>query len=377
MKKAMKGMIIFFSVVIVGLIGVLVYTLVTGGADSFEEGMTQKRLINTQTVSMEGVNEIDIEGYNCSVVFKKSDNNEMTINEYGSKQYKTSFVTADSSGDVMKIEAEKRTGRSWFVFGNNYRYMEIFLPEGYQGGFDINTSSGDINVKMSLVCSEFTINTSSGYVYLEGVNAKDISINTQSGDITSSDILSCTKFDASTSSGYLYLGKLTAESGQIHTSSGDVNVDVLSGVDEINTSSGYVKIKELQNDADIQTQSGDITVKSMKGRLRASASSGYVYADDIEGSAQIRTSSGDANLSFIKLDGDLDIETSSGYVKCVMPKDAQFEFSADTNSGEISAYFEDQITYNKKGNTASGTVGQSGAGTVTVSTSSGDIRFTD
>jgi lia operon protein LiaG len=301
MKSLIKGMILFFVLIIVLLTGFLIYGLTAG--DNMRWGFADRhanaKLISTQELSLDGISEIIITAKDSDVIFKETNANQITIKEYGSKRYKESFIKADSREDILTLTAD-RQGSSWFKFDNRFRYIEVHLPTTYKDAMSVQTNSGDITADYALTFSEFSAEGSSGSVELYSVHADRITLGASSGEI------------------------------------------------QVNSASGSL---------DAETSSGDISI------------------EDISGNGTFHTSSGDVSLVVTDLTGDLSFDTSSGTVKCSLPEDTGFAFAADTTSGDINTFFDDDLSYNKRGNNARGTVGGDSKYKIEVSTSSGDIRF--
>ena len=59
-----------------------------------------------------------------------------------------------------------------------------------------------------------------------------------------------------------------------------------------------------------------------------------------------------------------------------IPDNASFALDFDSTSGECNTFFDDMLTFNKKGNHAEGIYGNSSDSEITVSTVSGDLRIT-
>ncbi|MGL6200314.1 MAG: DUF4097 family beta strand repeat-containing protein [Lachnospiraceae bacterium] len=374
MKNIMKGMIIFFSVLLVGLIGILTFALVTGSdrlplIGSISEGFYEPKLINTETVSLEDISAIDIDNSSYDIIFKRGESEEIVIKEYGKSKDKT-FVTAEKSGKTLNIKSNKNIGRTWFVIVSTYRYYEVYLPESYNGSMDVETSSGDIYAETNLTFSDFKVDSTSGYVELLKLSAANIDIQTSSGDVEADYLDGDSKI--SCTSGYVEVGDI-AGNAKIETSSGDIDAGQVKGTVEISSQSGYVDVAESGGDTKIETNSGDVNIKNITGKLSITTSSGYVEADDIAGGGTIDTNSGDVNIEFTALTDDLDIQTSSGYVSCEIPQNTEFQFEANTSSGYIDTDFDKQLSFNKKGNQASGLIGDDADYKVTIKTSSGDI----
>ena len=378
MRNVMKGMIVFFSVVMAALIAILVFALVRSDEafvflGNIDNRVTGKELVNTENISMNGIKEINIDANSCDVIFMQSDRDEMIIKEYVSEgNKKKPFLTTTVSGDtVVNLKASKNKS-SFSIFGSNRRFFEVYLPESYQGAVVLETSSGDISSEIDLSLSEFQVNTSSGYLSLEKVAAAGISINTSSGDLYAEGLYGKVKFE--TQSGYVKVEEVEGNA-QYSSSSGDLAIDRHIGDLTFNTSSGYSYMKEIEGDAEFNSSSGDISVDMLTGDLKVNTSSGYVVVERLRGAADVNASSGDIQLEFPVVTGDIKLTANSGYISCKLPSDASFDFEADTNSGEIYTNFDNELNFNSKGSEANGTIGSSPQFSVRVQTSSGDIKF--
>lgn len=340
-KTAIKGMIIFFSLLLAGLVSLLSYGLVKGTGELSAPGngnwFSGAVLVNTQTFTLEDITDISVNNYSSDIFFLPSDDETLVIKEYvSSRTRQNPFVTINRDGSRLRLESDKYNTDSWLVFGNNYRCIEIYLPASYQNAVDIQTGSGDIFADMDLV---FT----------------DCLITGSSSDIN--------------------LSKLTAETISITTASGDLIARQLGGEKKIATQSGTVTISGGSGNIEISTSSGDIRLEALTGDLSVSTSSGDLWVSDLTGSARARSSSGDMKIHFQSITGNLDVESSSGTVYCELPKDAGFRFRADTGSGDIRTYFDDSLSFDRKGTQVEGEIGGPSDLQVTVKTSSGDIKF--
>lgn len=156
-------------------------------------------------------------------------------------------------------------------------------------------------------------------------------------------------------------------------SSGNVNIiDCSAKTFDVDTSSGDTKIVQLgeSDSISVDCSSGSVDIKAEKvGKLRLDSSSGKVESD-IKDCADVRadTSSGDVTLEFGCVPDKTSIDTSSGDVRVLLPKDADFTAEVDTSSGE----FYTDFSCSSKGDTY--TCG-SGRGKFTFDTSSGSVEI--
>ena len=341
MKQVIKGMIIFFSLLLLGLVGLLAYGLTRGTDGLFLAGSSNRfsgiSLVSTQTFELTDVSMIAIKNYSSDIFFLPSDDETLVVKEYVSnKRTQSPFVTVKHSGYRLNIEADRYNSSSWIVFGSNYRCIEIYLPASYRNELKAETGSGDIFSDLDLTFTKCSLTGSSSDISLAG---------------------------------------LTAETVSVTTSSGDILIERLNGEKKIETQSGTVSIGGGSGDAEISSSSGDIKLEGIEGHVRINTASGDMWVNDLTGSADAASSSGDIRLMFASLTGNLDIESSSGTVYCELPKDISFKFHADTSSGDIRTYFDDTLSFNRRGTQAEGEVGDLPDLKATVKTSSGDIKF--
>ncbi|MGL5434073.1 MAG: hypothetical protein ACRDBO_01570 [Lachnospiraceae bacterium] len=132
MKNILKGLIVFFTIMLLLLAGLLVYALTSGidGVPLFGGigiGFHERHLVNTQSVDMNDISSIHIKSSNTDVIFLTGDNEEMIIKEYNSQSKKNPFVTVSRDKKELNIKADD-TKTTWRVFGYSYKYMEIHLP---------------------------------------------------------------------------------------------------------------------------------------------------------------------------------------------------------------------------------------------------------
>lgn len=353
MNRSVKIMIGIFSAIIIVLLSLLLYVLVFGGNVSFIEKRFEAKLINTQNVSLEGVSTISVDGYSGDVVLISGENDEIVIKEYGALMKKDTFVEVSKKGTEVLLKEDKNAFPKFIVLGSNYHKMEVYLPASYTGEMHVKTSSGDVESKMDLTLSACTMETSSGDIVIKKIEG-DARLTISSGDI---DIQNGN-------------GDIVAKAN-----SGDIEILHVNGNKKIETSSGSITVEEGKGDVSASSNSGDMDVNAIEGSLDLKTSSGYVNSEKLHGHATISSSSGDISVSFDTIDGDINCETSSGTIDCIVPKNISFHFDAKTSSGDIEAYFDDHISYNKKGNQANGDIGDTKEWTMKITTSSGDIQI--
>lgn len=336
--------------------------------------------VNTQELDMAGVESLEINYKGCSmdVQFFEGDSDKLVVKEYMFEEVSQGqLAKIERSPDGKKLVVASGRRRGVMMIGGimvGSERVEVYLPVEYRGALSVSAASGDIRSKMDLeLGGSFKAETSSGDIQLQSVSASETT--------------------ASATSGNIMLDKV-AGTGSITASSGDITVRSVTGEFSVGTTSGDVKLEEISNGVEVRTSSGDITLNGVEGAAALSATSGQIMVSEWNGSGSVRTSSGDMVLRVGTVDGDLTllstsgdirlqanevggnlgVESSSGSVTLELPEEPGFSFQASTSSGDIITWFDEMLSFNKKGNQAEGEVGTV-LYSLAVNTTSGDIRI--
>lgn len=333
MKKIVISFIAAFGLIAAGLIIMMVYGILHGGIDL--SGSYHMDLVKTENVSLDGVDTITISYNSEDIDFYTSDTNQLVFKEYMNyKPQDAELSRIETNGNELSI----KDGHEWSVFhwsfNRNHR-VEIYLPSGYTGKISVETSSGNIDSGIVLKLSDLTVKCSSGNIKMNEVYADSISARCSSGNVT---------------------------------------FDVAEGNRDISATSGNIKVSGGTGDGTFHTSSGNITLANVSGYIDASSSSGELKIQNNAGGGSFHTSSGNIALDYSSLTGDLKADASSGNIKLTIPENSVLNFTADTSSGDIHTFFDEQLSYNKRGNSAHGTVGENPSINVNLHATSGNIK---
>ena len=176
---------------------------------------------------------------------------------------------------------------------------------------------------------DFSVNTTSGNVYLNGVGAKDIEIDTVSAAVELTDI-SANSLEVDTTSGRLILNNIRADEVELNSTSGSITLEdtVTSSRLTAGTVSGAINADGTFNNARISTVSGKVMFSSLT----------------VPSSLRINTTSGDITIS-VPNEGAIPVKHSltSGRFSSDIPvilengNDAQFNLSSVSGSIRILA----------------------------------------
>ena len=405
MKGLKIGLIAALVMIMFGLCGILVLGI-RHTKDGFptRTTYTDMQLVLDEEVSLDGIDRINIQ-YDMNsndVYFYEGEGDTLRVKEYaGYEADEGEISTVEINGNTLEIKGKRRNTHTIRIFGfgysSGYGYTEIWLPDSYRNALEVKTSSGTIRADFDIVLDgELSFTSSSGDMTLKEVSAAVVEITATSGRINGTGLCAADgdgEIVVQTSSGDVrieqFMGNTTIEttSGRMEvetiagsfsgsSSSGDITVGMANGNAVVSTNSGIVKIRGGSGTRNISTSSGDVLIEKAEDVFEVSTTSGRAVVEAEKGAGSIETSSGDVRLTLPELTGELKIRTNSGRVDIGFSKDEALMFEVNTTSGDIATFFDDSLSFSKKGNHAKGTIGnEEQAKEVTIETSSGDVRI--
>ncbi|MDR1575892.1 MAG: DUF4097 domain-containing protein [Treponema sp.] len=270
-------------------------------------------LVNTQSVNMEGVNNLSINCASDSVIIRESETNTLTVHEYMSKDRQRYYAKISRSSDSLHIGTGKRPLWPWSWKARR----EIAIPRSFRGNLRISNSSGSLSAGTDFSDYQtIDIHVSSGSVILSRVSARTVSLRVSSGDLEISGVRGETSF--------------------VSVSSGRLSVATIAGGEHgLKLSSGRIRIGALEGTAAVKVSSGNFALERARGRLDADVSSGSLTVGAFSGEGSVKVSSGNVSLDIRELSGDLRFDVSSGGIDVMMPPGLSFNLDALTNSGSV------------------------------------------
>ncbi|HHU74384.1 MAG TPA: DUF4097 domain-containing protein [Clostridiales bacterium] len=377
MKKMNTYAILFLSILMLFLIVFMIYAINRGGIH-FSSRNINAKLVNTQHVNLDDINQVIIKYKSDDIIFYTHNKNELVIEEY--MNYRPSedqLATINKSNDTLKIQGGDR--RSVFPFFNTIRYVEIYLPTDYTKSLSVTTSSGNIDSEYSLTLTNFTIECRSGNIKLNEIYADALEISTTSGNVNLSRGEINKEFFLTATSGDIRVNELRAEKINASTTSGNITFHNAEGQRDCSSSSGNIKIYGGKGDTDARSSSGNIKIENCTGKMNVLASSGNIDIIALSGYGNFQTTSGNIDLDFLgdsnSLQNDLHMVAASGNINLLLPSNLDFDFEAKSSNGYIHTYFDDMLSFNKRGNEAKGRIGNHPKLSIRLETSSGNIRI--
>ncbi|MCM1027733.1 MAG: DUF4097 domain-containing protein [Roseburia sp.] len=311
------------------------------------------------------------------------------------------------SGDILSELPFTLSGR----FSVSTTSGSVTFPDVEASAFSASTTSGDLSFSKA-AAKEISASTTSGKISLSVAQADDISVSTTSGDITLSEAQGG-KVSVSTTSGEVQLDAVSGKSFRLSAISGDAVLGQLSCDAELSATSGSVRIEKAEGGLDVETVSGSILIENAENGLDAETTSGSILVENVKNKADAETTSGDIRLKTIQgafnlsttsgnitvesgsgfgkadtisgeirlfldqgLLGDLSLSGTSGDMTLSLPETAAFRLDFESASGSCNTFFDDQLSFNKRGTHVSGQYGDNPENELSVSTTSGSLRIT-
>ena len=236
---------------------------------------------------------------------------------YGETEYSHCTVSV-KDGTLSVTREELSNVRRGLILYSKSIPLRIYLPAGSYENLEILISSGDVEVDRGFSWDSAKIESGSGDIELQSLDAGTLRLGSTNGDIKTEE--------------------LQAESLQVDTGSGDMELRRCSlGSLSLGSTSGEQTLKDCSVDgaAALSTGSGDITLEDCTvGSLSVSGTSSEVRLTktDCGESIKVSTGSGDIRLRDIRAES-YDLSSTSGDVKGILR--GSVDFMIETTSGSI------------------------------------------
>lgn len=358
MKTFKIVMIVIFSGLALCLCVMLGRFLAMGGSP---ETYPNYILVQEKTFASEEITALSALFQNSSdVFFSESADNTVTVKEYANFTPDEKQLSAiEQRGTTLFIEGPKRSFLSFslFVSSSPDSYTEICLPENLLSSLRVQTVSGDIRSTVSFTdCDDLSVSTTSGDIFFPALEGESLTLSSTSGNIG--------------------LERVSGEKLNISTTSGDIQLERLEGNASLSGTSSNVAIGNASGSIDISTVSGDIRLDSLNAAFRFNTTSGEITVSDGTGWGRATTVSGDIRISLAELTDGLTLSTTSGDVSLALPEAFSYTLDFDSASGECNTFFDDVLSFSKKGNQVNGQYGNNAGNKLNISTVSGDLNIT-
>jgi len=167
----------------------------------------------------------------------------------------------------------------------------------------------------------------------------------------------------------------TGDNVSVQAGSGNINWGCTKAASiSLKAGSGNIRVQDLIGEqVSVSTNSGNISVKNISGSIYAKAGSGNITLEKISGQCEAETGSGNLKVEAKQVTGDISLVSGSGNQRLELPEGLSFELTVKTGSGNINTDYDSALSYNKKGNEATGQVGNAPASKISLKAGSGNV----
>jgi opacity protein-like surface antigen len=203
---------------------------------------------------------------------------EFHVEYQGYELGKTLHVDSHQDGDKVELTA-RVTGHWGFSFGHNSRHLHIEVRMPREGGLQVETGDGSVQVE-----------SISGTV-------------------------------------------------NVHTGDGSVKANSLNGNIDLHTNDGGITVDGLKGDIRLRTGDGSIEARNLDGKVEADTGDGHIRIAGRFDALNVKTGDGSVDTRVqpgSKMASSWTIRTGDGSVDLVLPPDFQTNIDASTGDGHIS-----------------------------------------
>jgi hypothetical protein len=283
--------------------------------------------------------------------YKLSGNDYSFIQKYKVSSPVNLYIST-SGGNIAAMGYEGDTTEVTFVVKKRNITLDLNL-EGLKkiADVEISLAGSNLNIKINRcfernisvsfiiktpVKSSLNLNTSGGNIVVSELTGKQIA-NTSGGNIFIDKILG--DADLGTSGGNISLNNSTGNI-RASTSGGNISIDKIDGTLDVSTSGGNINASSIKKGLLAHTSGGNIDVKNAQGPVDVNTSGGSISLVDLSGSVKAITSGGEINADITRLTEKLELETSGGSIKAIIPNGLglDLDLSADQIKTPLSNF---------------------------------------
>lgn len=291
MKKGLTiTLIIILSAVVIGLSGLLYFTITNPNINIFEFSATFGYSTNIiEEKEIDDIKDLNISTNIADVKIEEKDIDYIKVILYSNNAKSHSIIDNSNEIEISLIEKNKLVE----IF-NKTGNIKVYVPKDYSKVVKVNSNVGDIKIQ-NLNNASLVATSSVGDIKVQSI--KDANINNKTGDVKITNV-----------------STLVVKSG-----TGDIKVE---NVDRISSTltTGDIKIGNVSNSLNLSSKTGDIRVENayIKKDSKISSGIGDVKIKSIRGCyISGNTNIGDTKINNIdrKSDTVLNISSKVGDIK--------------------------------------------------------------
>ncbi|WP_169089516.1 DUF4097 family beta strand repeat-containing protein [Paenibacillus sp. PL91] len=141
--------------------------------------------------------------------------------------------------------------------------------------------------------------------------------------------------DIRSSSGIVKISNING-SVSVKGNNGDIHISGITGDSSIETKNGTIAAETIQGKLFANTLNGSLEINQIEGDIEAETKNGKIKMNGAGASVKADTLNGSIELSSATVGGDWDLDSSVGEVKLAMPQDGHFTVYGSVTFGNIT-----------------------------------------
>jgi hypothetical protein len=287
-------------------------------------------------------------------------------NEFGSIGFQ------DVGGKAIEVENTNGDIKGSDIRGGlkvRNRFGEVDLVK-VQGDLAVRSANGDVRVEGCSGAAEIEdqfgsirVSDCGGFVKIKSGNGSVDVKNVGGGEIVNSFgevvVFNTTRAD---------LGLKVADAN------GDVTVKSVKGNANLSASFGRIDATDIGGDITASAQNSSVEINNPGGKVDVEDTFGPVTVRDARSDVSIRNQNGSIECIAARAGGIINLKSTFGAVKLVLPGDASVSLRAETTFGSIDCDFPMKVAESNNTTTVEGTLGAGGS-KISVSNQNGDVQI--
>ncbi|MBR8535988.1 DUF4097 family beta strand repeat protein [Carboxylicivirga sediminis] len=278
--------------------------------------------------SFDNITSVSVIGEFCKVDIKEGAKLVVTAELQAAKEMEGYAVMCSEEAGVLKVEVQKPAS-GWTSHSG---FVNLVVPAGIK--LDVQTTSGYISLE-GLSGADVLAQSKSGKIQANNIKA-NLTLKTSSASVKAENITG--QLNISTKGG-AHVARNVEGAVSLYSSSGEMIIENINGALKTESTDGAQTIKEVKGDVYLKTKSGAMKLSNAEGKIGSLSVSGTLNLFDVTGVFNLVATKGSIIGSRVKLTESSSFNTTEGKIKMkfINPQE-QFTFACQSEHAYIVAY---------------------------------------
>lgn len=278
--------------------------------------------------SFDNITHVTVYGEFCKVDVKAGETLGVTAELRAAKEMDGYAVVCSEEAGVLKVEVQKPAS-GW---SSHSGFVKLSIPAGVK--LDVQTTSGYVSLE-GLSGADVLAQSKSGKIQANNINA-NLTVKTSSASVKAENIKG--QLNVSTKGGAHVVRNIEG-AVSLYSSGGEMIIENITGALKTESTDGAQTIKEVKGDVYLKTKSGAMKLSNAEGKIGSLSVSGTLNLFDVTGAFNLVATKGSIIGSRVKLTESSSFNTTEGKIKMkfINPKE-QFTFECQSEHAYIVAF---------------------------------------